>query len=185
MNLQSDNNNQAQTNSAFSRLKAASKSVLQTMDTPQRATMAYPIPKEQWEAFQEYMQAVMMFQPELYAELSKMATLDQMHQMMYMNYVSHQEWMEEWTKTLGRDMKNSVDSISPRLQYLLTENKETLSQDGKKREEFLKKLSATTDEKVSALTKLISDMKWWIIGTMFSSVLLSALVSAIICLLTT
>ncbi|MBQ9749720.1 MAG: hypothetical protein IJV87_03930, partial [Clostridia bacterium] len=76
-------------------------------------------------------------------------------------------------------------SISPRLQYLLTENKETLSQDGKKREEFLKKLSATTDEKVSALTKLISDMKWWIIGTMFSSVLLSALASAIICLLTT
>ena len=62
MNLQSDNNNQAQTNSAFNKLKAASKSVLQTMDTPQRATMAYPIPKEQWEAFQEYMQAVMMFQ---------------------------------------------------------------------------------------------------------------------------
>ena len=82
-------------------------------------------------------------------------------------------------------MKNSVDSISPRLQYLLTENKETLSQDGKKREEFLKNLSATTDEKVSALTKLISDMKWLIITTMVSSVLLSALVSAIICLLTT
>ena len=180
MSLQSDK--QIQKGETLSKLKAASRSVLQNLETPQKAVIAHPIPKEQWEAFQEYLQAVILFQPEIYSELSKRVTEEQIDQIVYDRYANHQEWLENWSEKFGDRMVRAVQRTVPDMENLIYCNEKTLAQDGKKREEYLNKLNSDADEKLTAMKKLIAELKIWIMLTISISAGLSMIVSLIVSL---
>ncbi|MBQ8409290.1 MAG: hypothetical protein IJY39_10555, partial [Clostridia bacterium] len=91
--------------------------------------------------------------------------------------------IKEWSGNLSRDVKSSANSIVPKVQDLLRENKEILSQDGKTREQFFSRLNTETDNWMEAFSDMISEMKKWIMGLIAGTGIASALLSVVICLL--
>ena len=91
--------------------------------------------------------------------------------------------IKEWSGNLSRDVKSSANSIVPKVQDLLRENKEILSQDGKTREQFFSRLNTETDNRMEAFSDMISEMKKWIMGLIAGTGIASALLSTVICLL--
>ncbi len=177
MNLQSDN--KQPTNSAISKLKQATEASMQTVAETPYQPIVYAIPKEDLKALLEFMRATTSFQPELYEKFAaleaRVLTQEQWEQM----------WnkIENWSGNLSRDVKSSANSIVPRVQELLRENKEILLQDGKTREQFFSRLNTETDNRMEAFSAMISEMKGWILGLILGTGLTGALLSVVICLL--
>ena len=177
MNLQSENKPTA--NTALSKLKQCTETAIKTVEETPYRPIVYAIPERIWEDFFKYMKASAEFQPNMYEKFAalegKVATQEDLTQMWAI--------IEEWSGRLSRDVKTSAGSIVPKVQDLLAENKETLLQDGRKREQFFSKLNTATESYTEAFSALISEMKRWIIGAIAGSAALSALTAALISLL--
>ena len=177
MNLQSDN--KQSTPSALSKLKQNTAQAMQTvMETPYQP-IVYAIPKEDFKALLEFMRATKEFQPELFEKFGELEA----------QVLTQEQWdtmwnrIEKWSTNLSENVKTSANSIVPRVQDLLRENKEILSQDGKTREQFFSRLNTETDNRMETLSDMISEMKKWIMGLIVGTGLASALLSTVICLL--
>jgi uncharacterized membrane-anchored protein YjiN (DUF445 family) len=177
MNLQSDN--KQATPSALSKLKQTTAQAMQTVAETPYQPIVYAIPKEDMKALLEFMRATTAFQPEMYEKLgdleARVLTREQWEQMW--------DKIENWSGNLSRDVKSSASSIVPRVQDLLRENKEILSQDGKTREQFFSQLNDETGKQMESFSAMISEMKGWILGLILGTGLTSALLSVLICLL--
>jgi uncharacterized membrane-anchored protein YjiN (DUF445 family) len=177
MNLQSDN--KQATPSALSKLKLTTAQAMQTVAETPYQPIVYAIPKEDMKALLEFMRATTAFQPEMYEKFgdleARVLTREQWEQMW--------DKIENWSGNLSRDVKSSASSIVPRVQDLLRENKEILSQDGKTREQFFSQLNDETGKQMESFSAMISEMKGWILGLILGTGLTSALLSVLICLL--
>ena len=177
MNLQSDN--KQSTPSALSKLKQNTAQAMQTVTETPYQPIVYAIPKEDLKALLEFMRATTDFQPELFEKFTDLES----------RVLTQKEWdlmwdsIKEWSGNLSRDVKSSANSIVPRVQDLLRENKEILSQDGKTREQFFSRLNTETDNRMEAFSDMISEMKKWIMGLIAGTGIASVLLSAVICLL--
>ena len=177
MNLQSDN--KQATPSALSKLKQTTAQAMQTVAETPYQPIVYAIPKEDMKALLEFMRATTAFQPEMYEKFgeleARVLTREQWEQMW--------DKIENWSGNLSRDVKSSANSIVPKVQDLLRENKERISQDGKTREQFFSQLNDETGKQMESFSAMISEMKGWILGLILGTGLTSALLSVLICLL--
>ena len=177
MNLQSDN--KQSTPSALSKLKQNTAQAMQTVTETPYQPIVYAIPKEDLRALLEFMRATTDFQPELF---EKFESLDA-------RILTREDWnvlmgaLNEWSNRMGREVMGVANSIVPRVQELLRESKEILSQDGKTRDQFFSRLNTETDNRMEAFSDMISEMKKWIVGLIAGTGIASALLSAVICLL--
>ena len=177
MNLQSDN--KQSTPSALSKLKQNTAQAMQTVTETPYQPIVYAIPKEDFKALLEFMRATTDFQPELFEKFGELEA----------QVLTQEQWdtmwnrIEKWSTNLSENVKTSANSIVPRVQDLLRENKEILSQDGKTREQFFSRLNTETDNRMEAFSDMISEMKKWIMGLIAGTGLASVLLSVVICLL--
>ena len=177
MNLQSDN--KQSTPSALSKLKQTTALATQTVTETPYQPIVYAIPKEDFKALLEFMRATTDFQPELFEKFVDLEA----------RVLTREDWnvlmgaLNEWSNKMGREVMGAANSIVPRVQDLLKENKEALSQDGKKREQFFSRLNTETDNRMEAFSDMISEMKKWIMGLIAGTGIASVLLSAVICLL--
>ena len=177
MNLQSDN--KQSTPSALSKLKQNTAQAMQTVTETPYQPIVYAIPKEDLKALLEFMRATTDFQPELFEKFGELEA----------QVLTQEQWdtmwnrIEKWSTNLSENVKTSANSIVPRVQDLLRENKEILSQDGKTREQFFSRLNTETDNRMETFSDMISEMKKWIMGLMAGTGIASVLLSAVICLL--
>ena len=130
MNLQSDN--KQTTPSALSKLKQTTAQAMQTVAETPYQPIVYAIPKEDMKALLEFMRATTAFQPEMYEKFgdleARVLTQDQWEMMW--------KRIEKWSSNLSENVKASASSIIPKVQDLLRENKECISQDGKRASNF-------------------------------------------------
>ena len=177
MNLQSDN--KQSTPSALSKLKQNTAQAMQTVTETPYQPIVYAIPKEDLKALLQFMRATTDFQPEQYEKFGELEE----------QVLAQEQWdtmwnrIEKWSTNLSENVKTSANSIVPRVQDLLRENKEILSQDGKTREQFFSRLNTETDNRMEAFSDMISEMKMWIMGLIAGTGIASALLSVVICLL--
>ena len=177
MNLQSDN--KQATPSALSKLKQTTTQAMQTVTETPYQPIVYAIPKEDMKALLEFMRATTAFQPEMYekfGDLEARVLTQEQWEMMWKR-------IEKWSTNLSENVKTSASSIVPKVQDLLRENKERISQDGKAREQFFSQLNTETDNRMEAFSDMISEMKMWIMGLIAGTGIASALLSVLICLL--
>ena len=93
------------------------------------------------------------------------------------------EIVAEQQDILYEAQQKTAESIVPRVQTLLNQNKELLEQDGRMREKFISDLVWKEKTRIEKFTNLLSNMKRWIITAIASTVGGSAILSTVICLL--
>ena len=176
MNLPSENKSQS---AALQKLKQTTAETMQTVRETPYQPMVYAIPKEDWKAFLDYMQATSAFQPTLYG---KFRELEQ-------TMLTREDWnvlmhaLNDWANIVGREVSDAADETADRMQNILSENRELLSQDGKTREAFFSDLRREVYGQIGEMEDLLTKMKKWILWTLLANVGLTSLLSGVICLL--
>ncbi len=177
MNYQSENNMPAAT--PMDKLKAASKTAVKTIEEIPYQPIVYAIPKDDWVAFKEWTKQAVTFQPTLYEKISKLATKAETKD------YSDEIWeaVKDWGAELTDKVMTSSENIVPRVNRLLSENRELLQQDGKARDEFILKLDLREETRLEEYKELLAKTKRWIITAIASTIGGSAILSTVICLL--
>ena len=181
MNYQSDNSLQNNTpaTSPMDKLKAASKTAVRTIEETPYQPIIYAIPKEDWNAFREWTKQAVTFQPTLYQQIATLTTKQESEAYTDEMWNEIQNWSREFTE----QVKSSSESIVPRVNKLLSENKELLQQDGKAREKFISDLDWREQTRIDKYEELLMKTKRWIITAIASTIGGSAILSMVICLL--
>ena len=96
---------------------------MQTMTEMPYQPIVYAIPKEHFKALLDFMKATTDFQPEMYEKLaaleSRVLTKEDWNVLM--------EALNGWSNLMGQEVTSAANSIVPRVQALLQENKERIS----------------------------------------------------------
>lgn len=165
--------------SPMDKLKAASKTAVRTIEETPYQPIVYAIPKEDWNAFREWTKQAVTFQPTLYQQIAALTTKKESEA------YTDEMWNEirNWAQKVTGNVQKTAESIVPRVQTLLNQNKELLEQDGRMREQFISGLDLKETNRIKEFTDLLSDMKRWIVTMMVSTAIGSAALSAVICLL--
>lgn len=165
--------------SPMDKLKAASKTAVRTIEETPYQPIVYALPKEDWNAFREWTKQAVTFQPTLYQQIAELTTRQEAKD------YTDEMWNEirNWAEDVTGNVQKTAESIVPRVQTLLNQNKELLEQDGKMREKFISDLVWKEKTRIEEFTNLLSNMKRWIITMMVSTAIGSAALSAVICLL--
>ena len=177
MNLESGSN--MTQNNSLSRLKAASKTALQTITETPYQPIVYAIPKEDWNAFQQYLKEAITFQPTLHEQIADLMTKAELEDTLETTTSA----LSKWSKQFSDEVIDSTESIVPRVSRLLSETERELSRDGRMREEFLKNLKEEEDERISYFEDLMKKLNRKILFFFIVTASGSALFSVLICLL--
>lgn len=187
MNSESENNYSAQprggssapAQSALDKLKAASKTAVQTVRETPYQPIVYAIPKDDWEAFQKYFKETATFQPTLFEKIEPLATREEL------NADSDERWqyLTGWAEETEESFRKSTQEIVPKVRNLLSENRDLISQDGKMREKFLSDLEAKEQTRLEEFTEEVRVTKGYMIKALIGTILSSGLLSLVICLL--
>ena len=165
--------------SSMDKLKAASRTAVKTIEETPYQPIVYAIPKEDWNAFREWTKQAVTFQPTLYQQIAELTTRQEAKD------YTDEMWNEirNWAQKVTGNVQKTAESIVPRVQTLLNQNKELLEQDGRMREKFISDLVWKEKTRIEEFTNLLSNMKRWIITAIASTVGGSAILSTVICLL--
>ena len=165
--------------SSMDKLKAASKTAVKTIEETPYQPIVYAIPKEDWNAFREWTKQAVTFQPTLYQQIAELTTKEETQA------YTDEMWNEirNWAQKVTGNVQKTAESIVPRVQTLLNQNKELLEQDGRMREKFISDLVWKEKTRIEEFTNLLSNMKRWIITAIASTIGGSAILSTVICLL--
>lgn len=176
MNLQSDNKSGS---TALQKLKQTTAESMQTITETPYQPIVYAIPKEDWKALLEYLKAASEFQPTLYSkfrELEKcILTKEDWNTLMHA--------LNGWANAVGKEVTDAADEIANRMQKILSESRELLSQDGKTREAFFSDLRQEANGQIGKMEDLLSKMRKWILITLLANAGLTSVLSLVICLL--
>lgn len=165
--------------SSMDKLKAASRTAVKTIEETPYQPIVYAIPKEDWNAFREWTKQAVTFQPTLYQQIAELTTKKESE--AYTDEIWNE--IRSWAEDVTGNVQKTAESIVPRVQTLLNQNKELLEQDGKMREQFISELGSKETNRIKEFKDLLTDMKRWIIAMMVSTAIGSAALSAVICLL--
>lgn len=165
--------------SSMDKLKAASRTAVKTIEETPYQPIVYALPKEDWNAFREWTKQAVTFQPTLYQQIAELTTKEETQA------YTDEMWNEirNWAQKVTGNVQKTAESIVPRVQTLLNQNKELLEQDGRMREKFISDLVWKEKTRIEEFTNLLSNMKRWIITAIASTVGGSAILSTVICLL--
>lgn len=165
--------------SSMDKLKAASRTAVRTIEETPYQPIVYAIPKEDWNAFREWTKQAVTFQPTLYQQIAELTTKEESQA------YTDEMWNEirNWAQKVTGKVQKTAESIVPRVQTLLNQNKELLEQDGRMREKFISDLVWKEKTRIEEFTNLLSNMKRWIITAILSTIGGSAILSTVICLL--
>lgn len=165
--------------SPMDKLKAASKTAVRTIEETPYQPIVYAIPKEDWNAFREWTKQAVTFQPTLYQQIAELTTKEESQ------VYTDEMWNEirNWAEDVTGNVQKTAESIVPRVQTLLNQNKELLAQDGRMREQFISGLDLKETNRIKEFKDLLTGMKRWIVTMMVSTAIGSAALSAVICLL--
>ena len=165
--------------SSMDKLKAASRTAVKTIEETPYQPVVYAIPKEDWNAFREWTKQAVTFQPTLYQQIAELTTKEESQ--VYTDEIWNE--IRNWAEDVTENVQKTSESIVPRVQALLNQNKELLEQDGRMREKFISDLVWKEKTRIEEFTNLLSNMKRWIITAIASTVGGSAILSTVICLL--
>ena len=165
--------------SSMGKLKAASKTAVRTIEETPYQPIVYAIPKEDWNAFREWTKQAVTFQPTLYQQIAALTTKEESQ--AYTDEIWNE--VRNWTEDVTGNVQKTSESIVPRVQTLLNQNKELLEQDGRMREQFISGLDLKENNRIKEFKDLLTGMKRWIITMIVSTAIGSATLSAVICLL--
>lgn len=165
--------------SPMDKLKAASRTAVKTIEETPYQPIVYAIPKEDWNAFREWTKQAVTFQPTLYQQIAELTTKEETQA------YTDEMWNEirNWAQKVTGNVQKTAESIVPRVQTLLNQNKELLEQDGRMREQFISGLDLKETNRIKEFKDLLTGMKRWIVTMMVSTAIGSAALSAVICLL--
>ena len=165
--------------SSMDKLKAASRTAVKTIEETPYQPIVYALPKEDWNAFREWTKQAVTFQPTLYQQIAELTTRQEAKD------YTDEMWNEirNWAQKVTGNVQKTAESIVPRVQTLLNQNKELLEQDGRMREKFISDLVWKEKTRIEEFTNLLSNMKRWIITAILSTIGGSAILSTVICLL--
>ena len=165
--------------SSMDKLKAASRTAVKTIEETPYQPIVYAIPKEDWNAFREWTKQAVTFQPTLYQQIAELITRQEAKD------YTDEMWNEirNWAEDVTGNVQKTAESIVPRVQTLLNQNKELLEQDGRMREQFISNLVLKETSRIKEFKDLLTGMKRWIVTMMVSTAIGSAALSAVICLL--
>ena len=165
--------------SPMDKLKAASRTAVRTIEETPYQPIVYAIPKEDWNAFREWTKQAVTFQPTLYQQIAELTTRQEAKD------YTDEIWNEirNWAEDVTGNVQKTAESIVPRVQTLLNQNKELLEQDGRMREQFISGLDLKETNRIKEFKDLLTGMKRWIVTMMVSTAIGSAALSAVICLL--
>ena len=165
--------------SSMDKLKAASRTAVKTIEETPYQPIVYAIPKEDWNAFREWTKQAVTFQPTLYQQIAELTTKEESQA-----YTDEMwEGVRNWVQKVTGNVQKTAESIVPRVQTLLNQNKELLEQDGRMREQFISGLDLKETNRIKEFKDLLTGMKRWIVTMMVSTAIGSAALSAVICLL--
>ena len=118
-------------------------------------------------------------QPTLYQQIAELTTKEESQA------YTDEMWNEirNWVQKVTGKVQKTAESIVPRVQTLLNQNKELLEQDGRMREQFISGLDLKETNRIKEFKDLLTGMKRWIVTMMVSTAIGSAALSAVICLL--
>ena len=161
--------------SSMDKLKAASRTAVKTIEETPYQPIVYAIPKEDWHAFREWTKQAVAFQPTLYQQIAALTTKKESED------YTDEIWNEirNWAEDVTGNVQKTAESIVPRVQTLLNQNKELLEQD----EQFISGLDLKETNRIKEFKDLLTGMKRWIVTMMVSTAIGSAALSAVICLL--
>ena len=165
--------------SPMDKLKAASRTAVKTIEKTPYQPIVYAIPKEDWNAFREWTKQAVTFQPTLYQQIAELTTKKESE--AYTDEIWNE--IRSWAEDVTGNVQKTAESIVPRVQTLLNQNKELLEQDGRMREQFISGLDLKETNRIKEFKNLLTGMKRWIITMMVSTAIGSAALSAVICLL--
>lgn len=165
--------------SSMDKLKAASRTAVKTIEETPYQPIVYAIPKEDWNAFREWTKQAVTFQPTLYQQIAELTTKEETQ--AYTDEIWNE--IRNWAQKVTGNVQKTAESIVPRVQTLLNQNKELLEQDGRMREKFISDLVWKEKTRIEEFTNLLSNMKRWIITAILSTIGGSAILSTVICLL--
>jgi len=176
MNLQSDNKS---SNAALQKLKQTTAETMQTITETPYQPIVYAIPKDDWKAMLEYLKATSEFQPTLYSKFrdleKRILTKEDWNSLMHA--------LNGWAKAVGTEVEEAARRSEERMQKILTESRELLSQDGKTREAFFSDLRQEMNGQIGETENLLTKMRKWILITLLANVGLMSVLGAVICLL--
>ena len=172
MNLQSDNK-------SLQKLKQTTAESMQTITETPYQPIVYGIPKEDWKAMLEYLKAESEFQPTLYSKFRELEKC----------ILTKEDWntlmraLNRWANAVGEEVEDAAKKTEERMQKILTESRELLSQDGKTRDGFLFDLRQEVNGQIEEMENLLAKMRKWILITLLANVGLTSVLSLVICLL--
>ena len=108
----------------------------------------------------------MTFQPTLYQQIAELTTKKESE--AYTDEIWNE--IRNWAQKVTGNVQKTAESIVPRVQTLLNQNKELLEQDGRMREKFISDLVWKEKTRIEEFTNLLSNMKRWIITAIASTV---------------
>ena len=152
MNSQSDNRS---SNAALQKLKQTTAESMQTITETPYLPIVYGIPKDDWKAMLAYLKASAEFQPTLYARFKELAA--EMLIKEDWNTLIHS--LNGWANAVGEEVEEAARKTEDRMQKILTESREALSQDGKTREAFFFDLRREVNGQIGEMENFLSKMK--------------------------
>ena len=120
-----------------------------------------------------------MDEPTLYQQIAELTTKKESE--AYTDEIWNE--IRNWAEDVTGNMQKTAESIVPRVQTLLNQNKELLEQDGRMREQFISGLDLKETNRIKEFKDLLTGMKRWIITAILSTIGGSAILSTVICLL--
>ena len=106
--------------SPMDKLKAASRTAVRTIEETPYQLIVYAIPKEDWNAFREWTKQAVAFQPTLYQQIAALTTKKESE--AYTDEIWNE--IRNWAEEVTGNVQKTSESIVPRVQTLLNQNKD-------------------------------------------------------------
>lgn len=174
MSLQSENRSQKmpQRNSAIAMLTQKNAESIRRIELTPYEVQVYAIPVEQRNEERNLLEAAAEFQPELYKMIRQLSTRDELE-----DYVSEIQNIE------ADYMENTVAKLRKANEEMMDSIRQTISQDGKAREDFISKCSSELGQNRQRIENTITALRrkilWLMISTSAAAIALSVLVCVV------
>ena len=170
MNSTSENNLQRapQKNSAVAALTQRNAAAVREIRLTEYQPIVYAIPKEQREMEQQLLMDAAAFQPTLYRQIETLATREELA-----------DQLTQFENRQNRYLTITVERMQEANGKLLEVVRQTVSQDGNAREDFISRCASELEQSRQQIENTITGLRrkimWLMVGTSLGAVALSVL----------
>lgn len=174
MNSTSENNSQRapQKNSAVAALTQRNAAAVREIQLTEYQPIVYAIPKEQREMEQQLLEDAATFQPILYRQIDTLATREELA-----------DQLTQFENRQNQYLTFMVEGLQEANEKLLEAVRQTVSQDGKAREDFISKCTSELEQSRQRIENTIAGLRRKLlrlmVGTSLGAVALSVLACAV------